>query len=78
MPKISFPNFCSLCFHKLGRPVQSSLERASQTKLEKDTFGVQIYNSPYTYVSADPDQVAVQKESLSRLEYMDILYAGYD
>ncbi|PIO74911.1 hypothetical protein TELCIR_03075 [Teladorsagia circumcincta] len=40
--------------------------------------GVQIYNSPYTYVSADPDQVAVQKESLSRLEYIDILYAGYD
>ncbi|KIH52296.1 hypothetical protein ANCDUO_17603, partial [Ancylostoma duodenale] len=40
--------------------------------------GIQIYNSPYTYVSADPDHVAVQKESLSRMEYVDILYAGYD
>ncbi|KAE9417892.1 hypothetical protein Angca_003498, partial [Angiostrongylus cantonensis] len=40
--------------------------------------GVQIFNSPYTYVSADPDHVAVQKESLSRMEFVDILYAGYD
>ncbi|KAJ1365163.1 hypothetical protein KIN20_025393 [Parelaphostrongylus tenuis] len=40
--------------------------------------GIQIFNSPYTYVSADPDHVAVQKESLSRMEFVDILYAGYD
>ncbi|KJH48098.1 scavenger receptor cysteine-rich domain protein [Dictyocaulus viviparus] len=40
--------------------------------------GIEIFNSPYKYVSADPDQVAVHKESLSRLEFVDILYAGYD
>uniref|UniRef100_A0A1I7XKT6 SRCR domain-containing protein n=1 Tax=Heterorhabditis bacteriophora TaxID=37862 RepID=A0A1I7XKT6_HETBA len=40
--------------------------------------GLQIFNSPFTYVNADPDLVSVQKESKSRLEFIDILYAGYD
>ncbi|CAI4225131.1 unnamed protein product [Auanema sp. JU1783] len=40
--------------------------------------GLQIFNSPFYYVNADPDMVAVQKESASRLEFIDILYAGYD
>lgn len=42
------------------------------------TLGLQIYNAPYKYVNADPDMVAVQRESYSRLEFIDILYAGYD
>ncbi|CAJ0963174.1 unnamed protein product, partial [Mesorhabditis belari] len=40
--------------------------------------GLQIYNSPFGYVNADPDGVAVQRESASRLEFIDILFAGYD
>ncbi|CAJ0561234.1 unnamed protein product, partial [Mesorhabditis spiculigera] len=40
--------------------------------------GLQILNSPFGYVNADPDNVAVQRESASRLEWIDILYAGYD
>ena len=39
---------------------------------------MQIYSSPFQYVPADPDMVSLQRESLSRLEYIDILYAGYD
>ncbi|KIH45664.1 hypothetical protein ANCDUO_24294, partial [Ancylostoma duodenale] len=50
----------------------------SKRPIPGERIGIQIYNSPYTYVSADPDHVAVQKESLSRMEYVDILYAGYD
>ena len=42
------------------------------------TLGLQIYNAPYKYVNADPDMVAVQRESHSRLEFIDILYSGYD
>ncbi|GMS79584.1 hypothetical protein PENTCL1PPCAC_1759, partial [Pristionchus entomophagus] len=40
--------------------------------------GLQIFNSPFSYVGADDDMVSVQKESASRLEHLDILYAGYD
>ncbi|KAL3080364.1 hypothetical protein niasHT_038404 [Heterodera trifolii] len=40
--------------------------------------GVQLYHSPFTYVPLDPDDVAVQRQSLSRLEFVDILYAGFD
>ncbi|GMR58343.1 hypothetical protein PMAYCL1PPCAC_28538, partial [Pristionchus mayeri] len=40
--------------------------------------GLQIFNSPYSYVNADDDLVSVQRESASRLEHLDILYAGYD
>lgn len=41
-------------------------------------LGLQIYSSPFDYNPADPDMVAVQRESRSRLEFVDILYAGYD
>ncbi|EGT45297.1 hypothetical protein CAEBREN_07064 [Caenorhabditis brenneri] len=40
--------------------------------------GIQILNSPFHYVNSDPDLVAVNRESNSRLEFVDILYAGYD
>ncbi|KAK0410181.1 hypothetical protein QR680_004996 [Steinernema hermaphroditum] len=40
--------------------------------------GLQIINSPYKYVYSDPDMVAFHKESLSRLEYVDIMFGGYD
>uniref|UniRef100_A0A915M244 SRCR domain-containing protein n=1 Tax=Meloidogyne javanica TaxID=6303 RepID=A0A915M244_MELJA len=40
--------------------------------------GLHIFHSPYGYVPADPDGVALQKESHSRLEFLDILFAGYD
>lgn len=48
---------------------------------ERDCFhysGLQIYHSPFGYVPADPDGVALQRESHTRLEFVDILYAGYD
>lgn len=41
-------------------------------------LGLQIYNSPFSYVYSDPNFVSTQRESLSRLEFIDILYAGYD
>uniref|UniRef100_A0AC35G591 SRCR domain-containing protein n=1 Tax=Panagrolaimus sp. PS1159 TaxID=55785 RepID=A0AC35G591_9BILA len=40
--------------------------------------GLQIFNSPYHYVHLDPDMVSVARESNSRLEFLDIRYAGYD
>lgn len=40
--------------------------------------GLEILSSPYTFVGSDPDMVAMQRESLSRLEYIDIMYAGYN
>ncbi|CAI2352995.1 unnamed protein product [Caenorhabditis sp. 36 PRJEB53466] len=40
--------------------------------------GIQILNSPFHYVNSDPDLVSVNRESNSRLEFIDILYAGYD
>ncbi|CAB3397311.1 unnamed protein product [Caenorhabditis bovis] len=40
--------------------------------------GIQLFNSPFHYVRSDPDLVAVNRESDSRLEFIDILYAGYD
>uniref|UniRef100_A0A1I7S6R3 SRCR domain-containing protein n=3 Tax=Bursaphelenchus xylophilus TaxID=6326 RepID=A0A1I7S6R3_BURXY len=40
--------------------------------------GIQIFNSPFYYVPNDPDMVAAQRESHSRLEFIDIMYAGYD
>lgn len=40
--------------------------------------GLQIYSSPFSYVPNDPDMVSAQRESKSRLEFIDILYAGYD
>ncbi|GMT10248.1 hypothetical protein PFISCL1PPCAC_1545 [Pristionchus fissidentatus] len=40
--------------------------------------GLSIFNSPFSYVNADNDMVSVQRESASRLEHLDILYAGYD
>ncbi|KAI6213056.1 hypothetical protein M3Y94_00104200 [Aphelenchoides besseyi] len=39
---------------------------------------LQIYSSPFHYVPSDPDLVSAQRESDSRLEFVDILYAGYD
>ncbi|CAD6189691.1 unnamed protein product [Caenorhabditis auriculariae] len=41
-------------------------------------WGLQIFNSPFTYVNSDPDMVSVNRESYSRLEFIDILFAGYD
>ncbi len=41
-------------------------------------LGLQFYGIPYEYVNSDPDMVSVQKQSLSRLEYIDIKFAGYD
>ena len=40
--------------------------------------GLQIYNSPYHFVYQDPDGVSVARESNSRLEFIDIMFAGYD
>ena len=33
---------------------------------------------PYEMVEADPDHISQNKQSFSRLEYIDIEYAGYD
>lgn len=41
-------------------------------------LGLQIFSSPFSYVHADPDFVSTQRKSLSSLEFIDILYAGYD
>uniref|UniRef100_A0A914XIM2 SRCR domain-containing protein n=1 Tax=Plectus sambesii TaxID=2011161 RepID=A0A914XIM2_9BILA len=40
--------------------------------------GLQFLNIPFEYVNSDADQVSVHRQSLSRLEYVDIHYAGYD
>ncbi|VDK18325.1 unnamed protein product [Anisakis simplex] len=40
--------------------------------------GLQILSSPFKFVPSDPDMVSVHRESFSRLEYVDILYAGYN
>uniref|UniRef100_A0A158R482 SRCR domain-containing protein n=1 Tax=Syphacia muris TaxID=451379 RepID=A0A158R482_9BILA len=40
--------------------------------------GLQIISSSYKYFVSDPDEISLHKESTSRLEYIDILYAGYD
>uniref|UniRef100_A0A0M3IPZ1 SRCR domain-containing protein n=1 Tax=Ascaris lumbricoides TaxID=6252 RepID=A0A0M3IPZ1_ASCLU len=40
--------------------------------------GLQILSSPFIFVPSDPDMVSVHRESLSRLEYVDIFYAGYN
>ncbi|KAI1717620.1 scavenger receptor cysteine-rich domain-containing protein [Ditylenchus destructor] len=40
--------------------------------------GLQIYSSPFGFVQSDPDMVSSHKESRSRLEFIDIFYAGYD
>ncbi|VDN17186.1 unnamed protein product [Gongylonema pulchrum] len=45
---------------------------------QKHWKGLQILSSPFTFVSSDPDLVSVHRESISRLEFLDILYAGYD
>uniref|UniRef100_A0A1I7V5P0 Beta_helix domain-containing protein n=1 Tax=Loa loa TaxID=7209 RepID=A0A1I7V5P0_LOALO len=35
-------------------------------------------SSSLQYVNSDPDMVALHQESISKLEFVDILYAGYD
>ena len=50
----------------------------SFTGWAKHWKGIQIFNSPYHFVHDDPDMVSVMRESDSRLEFIDILYAGYD
>lgn len=35
-------------------------------------------SSSLQYVNSDPDMVALHQESVSKLEFVDILYAGYD
>lgn len=40
--------------------------------------GLQILSSSLKYVNSDPDMVALHQESISRLEFIDVLYAGYD
>uniref|UniRef100_A0A914HL06 SRCR domain-containing protein n=1 Tax=Globodera rostochiensis TaxID=31243 RepID=A0A914HL06_GLORO len=52
--------------------------RPSFTGWARHWKGIQLFHSPFTFVPADPDGVAVQRESLSRLEFVDILYGGYD
>uniref|UniRef100_A0A7E4VD53 SRCR domain-containing protein n=1 Tax=Panagrellus redivivus TaxID=6233 RepID=A0A7E4VD53_PANRE len=52
--------------------------RPTFTGWAKHWKGLQIYSSPYHYVHDDPDYVSVARESNSRLEFIDILYAGYD
>ena len=39
--------------------------------------GLEFLDVPFDYVQSDPDGIALHKESLSRLEYVDIHYAGY-
>ncbi|VDM08815.1 unnamed protein product [Wuchereria bancrofti] len=45
---------------------------------EKHWKGLQIFSSSLQYVNSDPDMVALHQESTSKLEFVDILYAGYD
>ncbi|VBB30847.1 unnamed protein product [Acanthocheilonema viteae] len=45
---------------------------------QKHWKGLQILSSSLQYVNSDPDMVALHRESTSRLEFVDILYAGYD
>ncbi|CEF63163.1 SRCR domain and Parallel beta-helix repeat and Pectin lyase fold/virulence factor domain and Pectin lyase fold domain and C-type lectin-like domain and C-type lectin fold domain and SRCR-like domain-containing protein [Strongyloides ratti] len=45
---------------------------------EKHWKGIQIINSPFTFVNEDPDEVSLIRKSYSRLDYVDIMYAGYD
>uniref|UniRef100_A0A915PUQ6 SRCR domain-containing protein n=1 Tax=Setaria digitata TaxID=48799 RepID=A0A915PUQ6_9BILA len=40
--------------------------------------GLQILSSAIQYATSDPDMVALHQESISKLEFVDILYAGYD
>jgi hypothetical protein len=48
------------------------------TDCQRTNIGIQLYNSPFTYVHEDPDMVSVQRQSYTRMEYIDILFAGYD
>ncbi|VDM97331.1 unnamed protein product [Onchocerca ochengi] len=45
---------------------------------QKHWKGLQILSSSSQYANSDPDMVALHQESTSRLEFIDILYAGYD
>lgn len=40
--------------------------------------GIRFVDAPWTYIKSDPDNVSVQKRSLSSLQHVDIFYAGYD
>uniref|UniRef100_A0AC35U2L2 Beta_helix domain-containing protein n=1 Tax=Rhabditophanes sp. KR3021 TaxID=114890 RepID=A0AC35U2L2_9BILA len=45
---------------------------------DKHWGGIHIYNSPFTMTNEDPDDVSLMRKSLSRLDYVDVMYAGYD
>uniref|UniRef100_A0A0N4ZT88 SRCR domain-containing protein n=1 Tax=Parastrongyloides trichosuri TaxID=131310 RepID=A0A0N4ZT88_PARTI len=45
---------------------------------DKHWKGIQIINSQFSYANDDPDEVSTVKKSLSRLDFVDVMYAGYD